>query len=961
MDSLASEDNIRELEESLQRLPGDLDRTYDDALERIKGQDSRKRARADQVLMLISCATRPLVLSEMRQALSIRRGDTYLDPKALPKPQVLISTCCGLVVVEDRSQIVRFVHYTTEEYFRRKLHQYRSPEAHQYFAGVLITYLSLSAFGSFSRDSMIEGLSKKAAQNSRVPPPKWDVGYDEEDAVRNYMTTFLENNILMRYAAENWGHHARIALTNYKYDPGTCLATADSHDKTLDISCDLTQLIPDFLTRKPNIACANEVLHHLETKFDDWVPSVRSPIDVTDLHIAASFGLKFFVELFLHKGADINARDSGGVNALHKAAKNGHLEVVQLLVNSGAAIGTLDRNGLSALVWAAKMNKISVSRFLLQHMRDLGLGSTDDGGVSAMSIAATAGHEAIVELLAEHETEGSERIQLMGDALIEAALNEREGVVRLLISGGNRWAISKPYLATAMIKAASEGHVRIMKILIGAGVDVNAPLPSVLQSSTEAATQDTPEDRQESVPEEADTSLIDDNCDLPLHAAVRIVNVAAVAQLLKNAADVNALNAEGETAIVVLAQSVDAFFGSVSTSRFRDSMVIMQQLLERGADTAVKDCKLHRTPLEWAVFQGHTSLVRLLLQRERASVTRKKTMVYLTELYYAIWTEDRHSINNLLGRKEIQDLDSTPELLLVYIPAQAGYDGVLLRFLHSGAAIEAKTPYGESALHLAAARGHIKTLELLLNQAADIESQNISGETPLVCAASAGDIRAVKLLLEHGARIDAPSVDSRTSASAITQALYGGSPKVIKMLLDKGADPDFRDIEAHGGTLLHIVSRNQPGGSQTRSIQLLLEYGADLEAKDEDGKTPLAGAVEDYTFEAIPTLLERGADLEARDNNGRTPLGAAVENGSLPAAHLFLQNGANLEAKDSNDHTPLLLAVRLGNVEMVHFLLEGGADPHAFSPAVTVENEWIYDLDFEKTVTLVLEAQSKTR
>ena len=64
MDSVAKEDNTRELEESLQRLPRELDRTYDDALQRIKEQDSRKRARADQVLTLTSCENWPLILAE---------------------------------------------------------------------------------------------------------------------------------------------------------------------------------------------------------------------------------------------------------------------------------------------------------------------------------------------------------------------------------------------------------------------------------------------------------------------------------------------------------------------------------------------------------------------------------------------------------------------------------------------------------------------------------------------------------------------------------------------------------------------------------------------------------------------------------------------------------------------------------------------------------------------------------
>lgn len=958
MDALAKEDNIRELEESLQRLPDDLDKTYDDALERIKHQDSRKRARADQVLMLISCTKRPLILAEIRQALSIREGDTFLDPRALPKTESLISTCCGLVVVEGKSQIVRLVHYTTEEYFRRKLHHYRGPEAHGYFVGILITYLSFNVFATFSQDKMIENLIKKAPRYGRFLAPNW-YQHEEEDAVIIYMRTFLEDNILIQYAAQNWGHHARIACTNLVYDPGTCLTTAESHSRKTDKSWDLKQLILNFLGRKPNLACANEILHNFETELKLWTYPVRSPTEITDLQLVASFGIRYFVDLYLNQGAEVDARDSEGMTALHKAAKNGHLEIVRLLLESGAAVQTLDREGRSALVWAAIMNEISVSRLLLQYGVDSASENIVDRGLSAVTIAADLGHGEILELLAEWETDYSRMNQVMGEALLDAVYAECEGIVRLILRGGKRWAISKRYAAKAMNKAASDGHVRIVRVLLEAGVDVNCPLPPSSHPPAEAADQGQSEVTQDLLAEGAAPSLMDDSGDLPLHAAARDVHMPTVALLLESGADVNALNSKGEMAMVVLAKSVGSFFGSVSASRFKDSVSLMQQLLARGADTTARDCDLNRLSLEWAVFQGHNSLVQLLLQRESLSVTRENLMIYLTELYNAIWKEDGKAVKKLLGRKRSQRLETVSELLLVYIPAQAGYDGVVLNFLQSGAAIEAKTPNGETALYLAAERGHIATMELLLRRAANIESRTISGETPLVCAARGGNNKAVKLLLDHGAHMDSTSVDTSTSISAITGAVYGGS-RTMRLLLEKGADPNFRDIEEHGGTLLHMVSRNQPGGSQTRRIHLLLEYGADLEARDEEGKTPLAAAVEDYTFETMPILLERGANLEARDNNGRTPLGAAIEYGVFHAVHLFLEHGADLEARDSNGHTPLVLAVRFGRVQMVEYLLERGANPEAYSPAVTVENEDVYDYDFGKAVKIVLKAQSKT-
>lgn len=138
----------------------------------------------------------------------------------------------------------------------------------------------------------------------------------------------------------------------------------------------------------------------------------------------------------------------------------------------------------------------------------------------------------------------------------------------------------------------------------------------------------------------------------------------------------------------------------------------------------------------------------------------------------------------------------------------------------------------------------ISGLELLLHHEADINSKPTSGKTPLGCAARGGYIATVELLLAHGAHIDSLLGGSNKSTNAITQALYGRSTTIVKMLLKRGADVSFRDAEAHGGTLLHIVATNQHMRSQTRNIRLLLEYGADLEARDDEGETPLAAAVE---------------------------------------------------------------------------------------------------------------------
>ena len=994
MDSLAKEDNIRELKESLQRLPEDLYKMYDDALERIKQQDSRKRARANQVMKLISCAQRPLKLEEMQQALSVRKGDTSLDPEALPNTESFISTCCGLVVVEEGSQIVKLVHYTTEEYFKRKLQRYRSPEAHGYLASILITYLSFTTFTAFSLDKAIEDAMNQVA--ARTPNASMD-WIEEQNAITRYIESVTESNVLVRYAAENWGHHTRDAFTTIEDSSGSYLTTTGRRSSELDNLRSLKQLIQNFLEKEHNIACANEVSHHVEKQHNEFALGwqCRGPTNLTNLHIVASFGILDLVEDYLNQGAEIDAKDSFGMTALHRAAKYGHVEVVRLLLNSGATIGIRDQWDYSALARAVSRNEVSVSRLLLQNGSDPGF--TGHASSSTIFIAADRGHEEILELLAEYGTGDVIKDQLMRDTLLNAARNGREGIVRLLVRGGEKWNISKQHLAEAMTKAASQGQVTIMKILQEAGVDVSSPLSLGRESLQEAAMWGRSEATQLLLTAGANPNSMTESGDFPLHAAARNGHVGTVALLLEKGADVNALNANGETAIVVVAGPRHGFMARARPSP-KNAVLIMQQLLENGADTAATERQTNRTSLECAIFRGYEDLVRLLLECEGFAVTQKVLMLYLTRLYHAIGeaTKNEEAVDRLLCEKEAQNLGNISKLLLIPIPAEKGYEHVVLMFIESGAAIEAKDLTGNTALQLSAWEGHIAVVELLLHHGADINSRGSTDTTPLMMAAREGRTDVVRLLLQRGADIGAASAnhDYRDLGStAVAQALYGDHTKTAKLLLESGADANDKYNQGSQSTLLHAVVTHSGWNFRNPKIGVLLDKGADIEAKDDDGQTPLMVAVHKGIVVTVNFLLEKGADVEAKDNRGQTPLMVAVQkctaetmnlllekgadlearNGhgqtplifaaqrSTPAIiHLLLKNGADLEATDDNGHTPLVVAVRSGRCENVEYLLERGADPEPFSPGVTALDDGVNKWDFDRAIKIVMHAQSKT-
>ncbi|KAH6718700.1 hypothetical protein BKA61DRAFT_652397 [Leptodontidium sp. MPI-SDFR-AT-0119] len=109
-------------------------------------------------------------------------------------------------------------------------------------------------------------------------------------------------------------------------------------------------------------------------------------------------------------------------------------------------------------------------------------------------------------------------------------------------------------------------------------------------------------------------------------------------------------------------------------------------------------------------------------------------------------------------------------------------------------------------------------------------------------------------------------------------------------------------------------------------VALLLEKGAELETKDNYGRTPLSWATEHGHAAVVALLLEKGAELETKDNYSRTPLSWAAENDYAAVVALLLEKGAELETKDIDGRTPLSWATKNEHAAVVALLLEKGTE-----------------------------------
>jgi len=159
---------------------------------------------------------------------------------------------------------------------------------------------------------------------------------------------------------------------------------------------------------------------------------------------------------------------------------------------------------------------------------------------------------------------------------------------------------------------------------------------------------------------------------------------------------------------------------------------------------------------------------------------------------------------------------------------------------------------------------------------------------PLVAALAGGHFKTADLLRRHGADPDVWG-RRRTRTPLHSAALYG-SPEVVQKLIEYDADIDAKDET--GWTPLFWASKGRHSQDHIPVIRLLLEHGADVNARAMDGSTPLHNASYLGESEVVCLLLEHGADIEAEDDDGKTALQVAVEEGERGVMELLRGHGA---------------------------------------------------------------------
>lgn len=451
------------------------------------------------------------------------------------------------------------------------------------------------------------------------------------------------------------------------------------------------------------------------------------------------------------------------------------------------------------------------------------------GAVPAVVVIVAFG----MALLTAHSVAMGDTGEASKRLVAAARAGDVDGVRRLLAQGADPNAVDRitPLMAAATMFEKKQ-RLDIMRQLLAAGARVN--------------------DRADS----GETALT---------FAVRFRDADAIHMLLDNGADPNIVNQNGISPLLEAMR-----FGASKTQQLE----MMQLLLTRGADPNVRGAGVG-TPLSLAVRQYSLAMVKLLL--------------------------DHRADPNLTD-----DIDATP-LMRAVSRQNLGPDTVtIVRILvDAGADVNAHDPSGNTPSSIAASTGNTAMLPLLERLGAkDAHVDPTNRPSSLTKEVRAGHLAEVRLMLASGTD---PNIADEKSWTPLHHAANSGKAEIVEALVSAGARVNVRSRKGWTPLSLAVLRRHTP------IVRRLLAAGADVTGKNGAGD-PLIISAAHFNLrisepEIVQALLDAGADPNARDRDGLTPLMWAAAMGPPDLVALLLRRGADANATTPDGITAWQLAV----------------------------------------------------
>ncbi len=317
----------------------------------------------------------------------------------------------------------------------------------------------------------------------------------------------------------------------------------------------------------------------------------------------------------------------------------------------------------------------------------------------------------------------------------------------------------------------------------------------------------------------------------PLQCAARTGNLEMARLLIDAGAEVNEKGNPGRTPL-----SFAVLSGRLDMIRF---------LIEKGAEVNTRDAE-GASPLDYAAWQGSLDMAAMLVAHG-AMLNEPATQTGATPINEAAYRGHQALVQYLLQFHPNLEIVDRKRFGPIENAIRMGKEDSALLLL------QAQPKLSESALEMAIKRDESRLIQEFLRRNDGGPATLNSGFTPLGLAASNGAVNVTRVLLESGAEVDAASKDG---ATPLEEACIRGVAPIVMLLLDHGANVNHVNSDS-GATALYAAA----AFGRDEILKLLLERGADPSLCGKNAKSALQAAVENG-FSGVAGLLRQKTSRE---------------------------------------------------------------------------------------------------
>ena len=556
MNSVSSKMSVKALKKAIDELPTTLNQLYDDAFHRIDTQNEDDREMAYKALRWVAYAYQPLTIQILEEILAVDSESQDFDCEAMPLLSLVLDVCAGLLIIDEQTQHVRLVHYTTQDYFDALVAS-RFKDAHESIARDCITFLGYDTF--------------------QRPPAIWEnrtIAFlvDENAVSDGQLQSWKRKYHLLPYASCFWARHAVAGRQT-----------------------NLSAQINTYLARNPRVWLSVHIHKNRETLTSDELDKC------TGCGVAAYFGLCEALELILPMTDNINVKTYKGLYPLYLAAINDQAATIEILLEHGADTeckASMDGyKTITPLLHSINSESDVVARVLLDHGADPMC--IDDHGYTPFASVAWDSPIPILEQLLKCGAD-IDSISIFGETqLTKRAARNDVRTVQWLLQNGASINLQDRLGHTALSLALEKGSVESAQLLLNCGANFKA-----LDSDGRASLQNACKNKNNTalvrylLNEGISINAVDNEGATALHYAALFNFGEAVDLLIANHAEIDNSDIDGRTPLMRAVR--------------RDFMEVMELLLANHADIDKSD-NAGRTPLMEAVNMGSADAMNTLL------------------------------------------------------------------------------------------------------------------------------------------------------------------------------------------------------------------------------------------------------------------------------------------------------------------------------------------------------------